>query len=128
MGKRVHKPPYNNFDFRVGKYICYYCKETIDPKFSDPQQPVRASPYIVWKQGGTSGYIICTTIVLTLVLSSGGGNIVKMKAKLAEVATMHFVMHNGLPVIVASEVRAVLRRLGLAWLGLAWHCQCHAHQ
>ena len=61
-------------------------------------------------QEGTSGYIIYTATVLTLVLPSGGGNIVKMRAKLAEVATMHFVLHNGLPVIVASEVRTVLRR------------------
>ena len=51
MGKRVHKPPYNNFDFRVGKYICYYCKETIEPKFTDPQQPVRATPYYIIEAG-----------------------------------------------------------------------------
>ena len=48
MGKHVKKQPYiPYFDFRVDKYICYDCKETIDPKLSDPQQPVRASPYSV---------------------------------------------------------------------------------
>ena len=51
MGKHVKKPRWTNFEFRVGKYICYYCKETIDPKFSDPQQPVRASRYL-FEAGG----------------------------------------------------------------------------
>ena len=58
--------------------------------------------HISLKQGRTSGYIICTAIALTCVLPSGGG---KMRAKLAGVATMHFVLLNGsgLPVIAASD-------------------------
>ena len=63
MGKHVKKPRHHNFDFRVGKYICYYCNEPIDEKYQAPQQPVRASRYLCEAGGDRKLYLLHSNCV-----------------------------------------------------------------